>query len=99
MPSAKRTGGGFDLSYAAFETPLTIDVSTLASAQSPQACGDSTHFDASNMKQVKRMHNDQTVGMDLPALAPNQANTCNLLEEGPTTAGIDAVPKQEGTQP
>ena len=45
------------------------------------------------------MHNDQTVGVDRPALAPNQAYTCDLFEEDPTTAGIDSVTKQEGTQP
>ena len=38
VPSAPTTGGGFDLSYAVFETPLTIDVSTLSYVQSP-ACG------------------------------------------------------------
>lgn len=38
-PTAPVNGaGGFDLAYTVFETPLTIDVSTLAYVQAP-ACG------------------------------------------------------------
>ena len=78
--------------------PPTVDVSTLACVQR-LTCGDSTHFDASNMKQVNKMRNEQTVGVHPHALAPNQAYTCDLFEEGPSIAGIDPVPKQEDSQP
>jgi len=38
IPSAPTSGGGFDLSYVVFETPLPIDISPLAYVQSP-VCG------------------------------------------------------------
>ena len=38
VPSPPDTAGGFDLSYVVFETPLPIDISTLAYVQSP-VCG------------------------------------------------------------